>query len=378
MEDSALNELLERYRTGVATPEDLAFLESWYLKYNQQPYVMAEAERQADVDLIWASVKQERLRPVVKKLWPRVTVAAAAIATVVFGLWFYELTSSRKDFRNSTEMNSAQAGRNDIAPGRSTATITLANGKSIVLSDAKTGVIIGDKLIYSDGSEVAVSQNAPGNGKPPAYGRVQTLIAATPRGGTYQVILPDGTHVWLNADSKVSFPSRFSGKRRSVWLEGEAYFEVAKDKTHPFIVESGGNRVEVLGTHFNVNAYTDEKVTKTTLLEGSVNVNGIVLKPDQQAILKGADLKVIPVISESFVDWKNGEFYFEKESLASIMRKVSRWYDVEVDFAGMENGSQTFSGSVSRAANLSKVLKTLENLSNLKFNLEGKKVIITK
>ena len=177
-----------------------------------------------------------------------------------------------------------------------------------------------------------------------------------------------------------------------VKLEGEAYFEVARDKKHPFIVESRGQQVEVLGTHFNVSSYADDPAAKTTLLEGSVKVTPLsaknvvhnqgvkseILKPNQQAIFTTAGIRVINVSAESFVDWKDGAFNFEDESLQAIMRKISRWYDVEVIYNGTENDQQTFSGSVSRSARVSKVLEILTDISDLKFKIEGRKIFVSR
>jgi ferric-dicitrate binding protein FerR (iron transport regulator) len=357
-----------------------------------------------------------------KRFWPRIAAAAAILLVVGAGIFFYTN-------RSVTEKVQTPAYANDIAPGKNTATITLTDGSTIVLSDAKTGVVVGaESLRYNDGSAVRTGDarhlddrrtdqrelnetdknninselnllNSTDKRSLP-YGRDDVrgvdgrgsrnnargglLTASTPRGGTYQVTLPDGTKVWLNAASSIKFPASFAAlKERRVFLNGEAYFEVSKDKAHPFIVKSASQEVEVLGTHFNVNAYAGEPNTKTTLLEGAVKVAGNdgqsqTIKPDQQAVLSADGIKVFPVVAETYIDWTEGSINVRKEDLRSIMRKVSRWYNVEVEYQGVENDGQTFTAYVSRRQNLSLVLDALAKVTNLKFKITGNKIIVSK
>jgi ferric-dicitrate binding protein FerR (iron transport regulator) len=243
------------------------------------------------------------------------------------------------------------------------------------------------------------------------------LTAATPRGGTYQITLPDGTKVWLNAASSLKFPASFGSlKTRSVELTGEGYFEVAKDKAHPFIVATAKQEVQVLGTHFNINAYNDEGSTKTTLLEGSVSVSSlplysssrgkrsderplghatsrdlsyrrddgggrddVVLKPNQESVLtNNAQIRVTDVTAEDAVAWKNGDFVFRGEALESVMRKVARWYDVEVVYADDVPRDVVIGGYVSRSRNISVVLERMAKTGRIKFKIEGKKITVMK
>jgi transmembrane sensor len=298
----------------------------------------------------------------------RIAIAAAAVAAVVFGVWYFY---SSQYLVFSSQTVSGQSA-NDIAPGKNTATLTLANGKTINLSDAKTGVVIGENnLAYNDGSLVQVSVPSPD--------AKEQLTVSTPRGGTYQVTLSDGTKVWLNAASALSYSTALNDRgERRVKLAGEAYFEVAKDKQHPFVVESGGQEVTVLGTHFNINAYKDEPGIKTTLIEGSVKVAGegfqTVIKPGQQASFKAGGINVEEVNLNTVTDWKNGKFRFKNEPLTSILRKVSRWYDVEIVYQSDLKNMPTFSGSVSRFDNVSAVLQMLEETSDVKFSIEGKTI----
>lgn len=386
--------LLEKYKKGLCSAAEQALVERWY--YQLKDNVKLDENRIDEIGHeLWAKLGHQQPAPKIYRLWPRIAMAAAAIVAITLGVWLYEL-SSRKASGNNTQINVAQVGINDVAPGKNTATITLADGKSIVLSEAKTGVVIGDELKYNDGSIVARNHSrASGAGQRstdqlgahPAGPDIM-LSATTPRGGTYQITLSDGTRVWLNADSRISFPSKFSGKERKILLNGEAYFEVAKAYVtlslskrmrQPFIVESKGQKVEVLGTHFNVNAYNDEANVKTTLLEGSVRVvssSSIILKPNQQAINNGNEIHVKQVDPELAIAWKNKQFLFESEQIQTIMRMVARWYNVEVIY-GDELTKDTFSGGISRFDNLSEVLKSLESTGKIHFRIEGRKVYVT-
>nr|WP_305121106.1 FecR domain-containing protein [Pedobacter xinjiangensis] len=201
----------------------------------------------------------------------------------------------------------------------------------------------------------------------------------TPKGGEYQVILPDGTKVWLNSASVLTFPARFTLKNRSVKLIGEAYFEVAKDKQRPFQVNLGRTTVEVLGTHFNIAAYHDDPEIKTTLLEGSVKISGfskkVVLQPGEQASVANDDISVSHPKLTEVMAWKNGYFSFNNEDIKSIMKKVSRWYDVDVEFVG-NISSQQFGGTFNRSKTVEELLAHLEVLGTIKFKMKGRRIIV--
>jgi transmembrane sensor len=395
--------ILDKYLKNQATAEEQNLLYAYYHLFMADDDVLLllkdeEKEKlklqikagiHARIGEIEADIAPEQLRRV--KLWPRIAVAsrrkvgtsllatAAAVTAITLGVWLYS-----NKYRDASVKTGSTASVNDIAPGKNGATITLANGKVIQLSDAKSGVVIGeDDLKYSDGSDVRYS-SAELQG---ADGKVQNLIAATAKGQTYQFTLSDGTKVWLNADSKIYFPSQFSGKERKILLEGEGYFEVVQDKAHPFLVRTDKQEVEVLGTHFNISAYQDGAI-KTTLLEGSVKVNGLeraggvirigfseVLKPNQQAVLSGNKLDVITANTDQVIAWKNGKFAFNKQSLQEIMRGIARWYNVEVVF---EPGfvSRPFTGSISRFENISTVLRVLELTGTVHFRVEGRRVTV--
>ncbi|MDB5087420.1 MAG: FecR family protein, partial [Mucilaginibacter sp.] len=203
---------------------------------------------------------------------------------------------------------------------------------------------------------------------------------STPRGGHYQVILPDGSQVWLNAASSIRFPTAFTDKERKVEISGEAYFEVAKNKALPFVVKVNSSEVRVFGTHFNVMAYTDEAAIKTTLLEGSVQFsNGsasCMLKPGEQSELtKSGQVKVISGVDvDNAIAWKNNMFDFENTDIESVMRQLSRWYDVDVVYNKKVN--DRFFAEIPSSSKLSEVLKALELTGKVNFDIQGRKIII--
>jgi transmembrane sensor len=400
-------ELLQKYLDGKCTPEELAMLESWYTETsNTIEELPGEVDYKCAHHLLINKLPVQR-SPV--KLWPRILVATAAVAAVVFGVWFFY--SSQYLVFSSQNLSGQSA--NDIAPGKNTATLTLANGKTINLSDAKTGVVIGDELKYNDGTEVArfspsggdgVAGGGSNNDNPLSLkgslpeGENRMITASTPRGGTYQITLPDGSKVWLNAASSIIFPSTFGKLRmRKVELIGEAYFEVFKNKNQPFVVKSKKMELTVLGTHFNVNAYEDENSTKATLLEGSVRVSRFspsggdgrrpegednenrILKPNQQALLTTSNqLQIKDVDVTEAVAWKNGLFSFNNAPMQTVMRQIARWYNVEVQYESEDLKNKLLDGSVSRYDKVSGILHAITQTGAAKFKIEDKKIIVIK
>lgn len=307
-------------------------------------------------------------------LWPRIAIAVA-VATVIFGAGFFYYSQKSNIARD----NQASL-KDDVAPGKPGATLTLANGKKIKLTDAadgeltrEAGVVItksaNGQLVYEiKNSSVEANQ-------------INTL--STSKGETYQVHLPDGSLVWLNASSSLTyFPHLNERGKRRVRLEGEAYFEIAKDRLHPFVVQTRGQEVEVLGTEFNVNAYSDESLTKTTLAEGSIRLTAfgkdVVLKPNQEAISGNGTVSIKEVNSELASAWKSDFFLFDSENLESIMSQISRWYDVDIVFTDPSLKNKTFTGTVSRYENISQVFKMLEKSEVARFKIEGRKITVEK
>lgn len=313
----------------------------------------------------------------------RWAAAAAILMTIGIGFWFYGPESSQDT------INPRYA--NDIAPGGNDAVLTLADGSKISLTDADQGELLntsGVSIVKAADGQLVYTLDAD---KKRNDDELKFNTITTPRGGQYQVNLPDGTKVWLNAASVLKFPTTFANlKDRKVELNGEAYFEVAKNKKQPFKVLStigDGHRaqeIEVLGTHFNINAYDDEPETKTTLLEGAVKVSNkgniqakddIILSPGQQAVLNNQKLKTHTVDTEEVVAWKNGNFVFANEGIESIMRKISRWYNVEVIYQGKITDND-FVGTVPRFKNVSEALAILELTKTVHFKVDGRRIIV--
>lgn len=342
-------------------------------------------------DLVWSGMLTKIVgidKPAVITRKPilvrfRWLAAAVVLLTLSVGLYFYRqvVPEPAKVFPEHV--------RADIAPGGNKAILILADGSEISLTDAENGALARQggitirktaegQVIYDAGA-ASGSENEVSNGQP----KYNTI--ATPRGGQYQVNLPDGTKVWLNAASALTFPQSFRKlKERHVVLNGEAYFEVAKNKHQPFKVmtkvrpdqEGREQVIEVLGTHFNVNAYQDEESIVTTLLEGSIRLNNkLTLKPNQQSIFAYDHFHVIPADTEEAVAWKNGYFMFANEDLRSIMRKISRWYNVEIVYQG-KTTDNTFIGTVSRFKEVSEVLNILELTKTVHFKIEGRKITV--
>lgn len=368
-------ELLTKYNEDTCTAEEKLLIEKWLLFYkSSEPTDLTVADYDELHKEIWQGVQKNTVaKPSTGQLWPKIAVTAAVLLTLSFGIYWFN--------NNNGDLNHGVIIVNDIAPGKSKAYLTLANGKRIALTDAANGNLAREGGVQitktADGQLVYKISSTPSGKKDPALNTIET-----PRGGQYQIRLQDGTKVWLNAASKLTYPQSFTAAlNRKVTLSGEAYFEVAKDKTHPFIVETAGQLVKVLGTHFNINSYTDEGDTKTTLLEGSVKVSGlteIVLKPGQQATFKAGDLRIAEVNTENVIAWKNGEFEFANEPLESIMRKISRWYDVEVIYQNPELKNEIFSGGISRFELVSDVLKKLSLTEVVKFKIEGRRIFVMK
>ncbi|MCD0487592.1 FecR domain-containing protein [Pedobacter sp. MC2016-14] len=346
---------------------EVVFNKIWEELKHEEVHKMGIEAEQAQVDFILSHPrpKTRRLKFIHK------IVAAAAVLIVVFaaGLFY-------RSFQSAQTMQPAYA----IVPGKQGATLTLASGKQIKLSDASKGKLAneaGIEIIKSaDGSLIYQIKDA-GTG---TSGMFNTLTTA--KGETYQVRLPDGTVVQLNADSKLSYATSLNaaGERR-VELIGEGYFDVAKDKAHPFIVKTATQQIQVLGTHFNINAYADENVTRTTLLEGSVKVFSAgtqkMLVPGEQASTRENQLSISKADLESAVAWKNGEFVFTGQPIDEIMRLLSRWYNVEVEFKGPPT-KEEFEGTAFKEKDITEVLELLELTGAVHFKIEGRKIIVTK
>lgn len=330
-------------------------------------YSLTDFQRETVLNQVF---KQPVKMPVAEKKMRKMWIAAAALL-IMLGSWFYYNLNQSKG-----RQDLLLAARH-IAPGKNGATITLNNGKTIQLSDTQNGVVIaGDRLAYTDGSPVSSDLK-------PVSGKSVELTASTAKGQTYIFTLPDGTKVWLNAESKISFAQQFVKKTREVFLEGEAYFEVTKNRLKPFIVKSRNQQVEVLGTHFNVSSYENEGSVKTSLLEGSVCVrqtgaarNEVVLEPSQQAANNFNSLKISHIDAKEVLDWKNDGFAFNGGDFAAGMRKIARWYNVEIVYDPVAVQKMEIGGFISRKNDLATVLKFIESTGQVRFAVEGRRVLV--
>jgi transmembrane sensor len=321
----------------------------------------------------------------------RIAAAAVVLLLVTAGGWLW-LTRTPK-----TQVATLEATNGDVAPGGNKALLTLANGSAIVLDNLANGIVAQQgnvKVLKPGDGQLTYSPSIP----TASGGEALYNTLSTPKGGEYTIILPDGSQVWLNAASSITYPTVFNIKERKVQVTGEAYFEVAKlitadgRKRVPFIVDisspTGGGRegalgrIEVLGTHFNINAYDDESAMKTTLLEGKVKasmVNGewSILKPGQQAAIHHSQLTIHDKVDlESTMAWKNGLFHYENTDIQTVMRQLSRWYNVEVVYKRDLDKDDPLFFEVSRHTNLSDVLKVLNLAGGARFSIENRKIIV--
>lgn len=396
MERNQARDLIRKYREGTLTEPERALLESWYLNVaRSKNQTTAPDDLENRLDSIWQSLPVHQ-EPVEKRLptarffgtW--ISVAASILVICSLGIyWMYKPEKNRPMARRT-------APSTEIAPGENRALLTLADGSSIVLNDAKTGELARQDNATirktKEGQIVLDLQRSSASTTPTNETSTRYNVLSTPRAGQYQVKLPDGTNVWLNAISTLRFPTVFSDAERRVEVTGEAYFEVAKqtrgNRKIPFRVVVGQQTIDVLGTSFNVNSYRDEDFVKTTLLEGRIQLRlpdaaakNVVLRPGQQAQLRTTTssstqpFQIREVDAEGVVSWKNGYFRFDNTSLPELMRQIARWYDVEVEYAGPIS-EREFVGQIERSANLSKVLKILE-LGGVHFRMKGNTIVVT-
>ena len=383
--------LVTSYLAGTASAEEEKLLLRYY-DFLQENQLSWDEDRMGDYEEVKKTVYRKALNEIaghekgkhnkISYLFLNWRVAAASIIIILLSTvtWF-QLKSPAEQVVKADDKRVPVT--HDIAPGSNKAILTLADGSQVVLEDAHNGDITRQKnvtisktkngqLVYRAGGTVRPAEN-----KIPAFNTIKT-----PVGGQYRVVLSDGTKVWLNSGSSIKFPVTFVGNERSVEIEGEAYFEVAKDKKKPFKVFSDDQVVEVLGTHFNVNAYKDEANIKTTLAEGSVKVSSDevsnMITPGQQARLsrKSHAMNIVAVDTDAAISWKDGLFVFNDEDIHSIMRKVSRWYGVEVVFQNDIN--EKFGGVISKFENVSQVLKILEVTETIHFKIEKRRITVMK
>lgn len=310
-------------------------------------------------------------------LYTRWVFKIAAAVVVVF-LSIAVIKYTRYNSTKNSQIAENKISNNHLLPGGNKATLTLADGKTITLDDAQNGQIANEgstNIVKLQSGSVAYQKSSNVN----AIATINTL--ATPRGGQYQIELPDGTKVWLNASSSLKYPTFFSGNSRVVELNGEAYFEVAKNKDMPFRVKMSAMDVNVLGTHFNVSAYNDESTIKTTLLEGSVKVttsnSAKQIIPGEQAVLTAnGKLSVLDADTDEAIAWKNGYFQFTSVDIHTVVKQISRWYDVEINYD--KTISEHFTGTIPRSVEANEIFKMLKSTGTIKVDIKNKQVLITK
>ena len=363
MEANDFENLLEKYNNGLCNPEEKAVVENWFLNWKELNGAPTEQQIERASKDVWNSLPGSRTND--NRNLQRIGIAASIILAI--GISFLYIKTEPSHEKRLTP---------DIAPGGNRATITLSNGQQIVLSTGQKGVITNlSGLAYNDGSKIS---NADLTG-------IQTIT--TPKGGEYEIVLSDGTKVWLNAASTLLYPATFRerGSRKVELKGGEAYFQVVKDRKRPFVVSTGHQDVFVLGTHFNVNAYETGSI-KTTLLEGSVRVQNNVhtsktkskiLVPGEQSVNNAGAIEVRKVNANIELAWKKGKIQFVREDLRTVMNMISRWYDIDVFYQYYPIDGK-FTGSISRSKNISEVLSLLETTGDVRFKIQGRQVLVMK
>jgi ferric-dicitrate binding protein FerR (iron transport regulator) len=376
MDRKKAEELVKKYSSGECTPEEEQLVEAYFTKYLENSdglpaRSLIVRDNRTILDTINKHIDHQPAHTEVKRLWLKVAVASMVLLSLSVGLYFYSTNDPSKSIK--TEYTA------DILPGDNKATLTLADGKKINLIDVENGQLAEQSGIKvakaADGQLVYTVSDDDDSSTKPLYNTIET-----PVGGQYQVNLPDGSRVWLNAASSLRYPIRFSGGERKVEIKGEAYFEIAHNEALPFKVSTAGQEVKVFGTCFNVMAYQNEKIIKTTLLQGSVQVSSgrasRMLVPGQQSLVQSGSVAIVEHIDlEDVVAWKNGYFKFN-ENLEGVMNKIARWYNVEVVYQFKPDLSLSFGGEISRSKNLSAVLKIIELTGNVHFKIEGRRVIV--
>lgn len=387
MNHEEFNALIKEYQAGGLNPEHRALLDKWFDTVG------------TDSGEVWTNVELEQLRDKIMKQvledepnrrsffrfsrrW--LPYAAAVLLICLGGIYYYQTTIPPIESDNVS--SSDPLIESSIQPGGNKAMLTLADGRTIALSSDHTGIVVGDKLMYEDGTAL-LEQGA--DGREVAGSVVEDYQLTTPKGGQYEMTLPDGSRVWLNAASTLKYPSRFVGSVREVELAGEAYFEIAKRTDAsgpvPFIVRTADQEVLVLGTEFNIAAYADEVETRTTLVEGAVmvrqSVNGITEKeteliPGEESVLTSSGIKTRKANIASSTAWKSGIFAFDNIPFDQMMKQIARWYDINVVYEG-KIPHERFKGKMSRNVDLNVLISFLQD-SGIDLRAEGRTVYVEK
>lgn len=378
-----ITELLHKYITGQKLPYwDKEFLEDWIeeSESNRAVFQQLVDQHRLASDLVElkessTTTKDELTRfnkildkPKPTSIWFRLMTAAAILFTISISVWLYKFYQSDKILPTEVATTTLSG---DILPGSDKATLTFEDGKVLSLVGDKKAIKVDEQgTSYMDGTSISAN-------------KVQFATLTTPRKGQYRITLPDGTKVWLNAESSLRYPTKFTDKDRYVELQGEGFFDVAHDQAKPFIVASGGQQVKVLGTKFNINSYSNEPAVRTTLVSGRVELlscrdkANVILVPGQQAKLVNDGFAINSVDTEPFTAWTSNEFQFKGAALQEVLRQIERWYDVDVDYNNIPNIK--VNGTISREKKLTSVLYALEKITDLQINLSnGRRIEIQK
>jgi len=375
MTKKEIHALIEKYVSGNCSQEERDLLERWYAnELQKRTSENNHNDSQAVKDELWERIVDERPELTKPRIAWRVWMCAAAVLLVGFFVFYQNQQTQHRDEISGPEL---AAHTQHVSPGGNKAILTMGDGRQFVLADEDEGVIEkGDGFVIRKQEDGLVSFEIVDQ-----HDHVALInnTVETPKGGIYQVVLPDGSKAWLNSASSISFPSNFSKEERKVSVKGEVYFEVQRDVARPFRVDAPQQQIEVLGTKFNINAYADEPYVRTSLLEGSVSVKGAerehVLKSGFEMITsKNGKDRIAKADIEAIMAWKEGVFQFDRVELGVLMRQLARWYDVEVVYKGAYPRDE-FVGKIKRNEDIQKVLDVL-TYGNIDVSLQGRKLMV--
>lgn len=378
-----IRDILAKYEAGTITEEELRLIDNWYAPFEANPDL---------IDSLSAEERTFRKKQLQEKILGQLTadkstlaitpkkrffltpgkrlLQAAASLILICAVSFYLINNQYKK-----PPTTVGAHNNTINPATDRAVLTRSNGEEILLDESKNGEL------FTEGN-VHINKLKPGNLVYTTDNKVDKVYSntlSTPRGGRYQLTLADGTRVWLNAQSSITYPSAFHGHSREVKISGEVYFEVAHNSTMPFRVRSENQTIEVLGTHFNVNTYHTGSGAKTTLLTGSIALTNrhhhVVLKPGEQGIVAGPSLSVKKVDPAEVIAWKEGYFDFTDNDILTVIEELGRWYNVDIDYAGVPT-KETFTGRIPRSWPFEKVLNLLKTFKSIQVEMQGRRLIV--
>ncbi len=381
MNKAESEKLIDRYLKGDCTPEEKLLLERFYLEESTRRKLSAsEIDAEGRKAEIWEATQKEIIRTTYKPAHTlRLLLAAASVLLVLsVSFWFYSERTKGKLPAIKTVKNTEKS-----IPASGKALLTLADGTTIALDNAADGMLssqAGNRVVKAGNGNIIYQD---GKGEPASKNKITYNTLTIPCGSLYHLTLSDGSSVWLNSASSITFPVSFPGNERIVTITGEAYFEIAGNRNKPFLVRSGDQIIRVLGTHFNVMAYNNDAAVITTLLEGSVkiikNKTEILLKPGQAVSISNISnsVKVTSVNTDDAIAWRQGYFKFDNEGLESIMNKISRWYDTDIEFKD-DVKDKRFWGTYSRSKGLTDLLNDLEQTDDVHFKVDGRRIIVMK